>query len=135
MDFVSTDVIKISLTILGGIAGGGWAVISMTKAIMEKSLEANRKLFSEKFDWAEHMRQENGARWERHFQKVEDRLDRAFNLMDSMDRRVTIIELCLRRAPCGKLLDGDIPTEACQRALQNPLHMDPPGPDPRGPGE
>ena len=133
MDFVSTDVIKIGLTVLGGMGGGAWALLSMTKGIMEKGQEANRKLFNEKFEWAERMRQENGSRWERHFQKVEERLDRAFNLMDSMDRRVTIIELCLRRAPCGKLLDGDVPTEACQRALQNPAHMDPPGlnkPDP-----
>jgi hypothetical protein len=76
-------------------------------------------LITEKFIWAESLRQESRVSWETHFRKVEDRLDRAFNLMDSMDRRVTTIEICLRRAPCGQILDSDIPVEQCHSALES----------------
>jgi hypothetical protein len=115
----SAESIKLAVTIIGGLVAGGWAILRMTTNALEKQQEANRKLITEKFIWAESLRQESRASWETHFRKVEDRLDRAFNLMDSMDRRVTTIEICLRRAPCGQILDSDIPVDQCHSTLES----------------
>jgi hypothetical protein len=114
----SAESIKLTLSVVTAIVAGGWAILRMTTSALERQQEANRKLITEKFIWAESLRQESRDRWETHFRKVEDRLDRAFNLMDSMDRRVTTIEICLRRAPCGQILETDIPVEQCHSALE-----------------
>jgi len=114
----SVETIKLAVTIIAGLITGGWAILRLLTGALEKQQEANRKLITDKFIWAESLRQESRVSWETHFRKVEDRLDRAFNLMDSMDRRVTTIEICLRRAPCGQILDSDIPVEQCHSALE-----------------
>ena len=115
----SAESIKLAVTIIAGLITGGWAILRLLTGALEKQQEANRKLITDKFIWAESLRQESRVSWETHFRKVEDRLDRAFNLMDSMDRRVTTIEICLRRAPCGQILDSDIPVEQCHSALES----------------
>ena len=119
IEVISAETIQLALTVISGVVMGGWAILKMTSNALEKQQDANRKLITEKFIWAESLRQESRDRWEQHFRKVEDRLDRAFNLMDSMDRRVTTIEICLRRAPCGQILDSDIPVEQCHSALES----------------
>lgn len=122
----SAEMIKIALTVAGGVGMGAWAMVKWISASIHRQLEANQKLICDKFNRAESLRQEGAERWERHFRRTEERQDQVFTVMDSLDRRVTTIEICLRRAPCGQLLETDPATRECYDLVRKPrLKKDP----------
>ncbi len=117
VEVFSIETIQLALTIVTGVVAGGWAILRMTANALEKQQETSRKLIVEKFQWAERLRAESSARWENHFRRLEERQDRVFSMVDSLDRRVTTIEICLRRAPCGQLLEADVGDRECREIV------------------
>ena len=92
MNLTDDAVIGALVTVLIGMAAGGWAILRLITTGMERRQSELTALIWERFEHAEQQRRESSEEWRRLFQEIQRRHEHHSSRLSTIEQRLVILE-------------------------------------------